>query len=234
MSSILDAMEKAKAAQPAVRPQPLHSPKRPLGADPEPVSAPPPTASGRSLKADLLSWISTAFPDQQSRLLFGLIGAFLFVLVCAILGMIVVILVNGGDPTLEVATVSGSSGERGGSPAGFVEQDQDPLEDTPVLTPSPSASPTPTPSPTPAPPTPSPSPTPRFGQNQVITGSDLGVAIQGVLEDGIDSVVFIDAEQVQLGRKYRGIRPLRIRSEARLIEAEVDDAGYQTTVYIRY
>ncbi|MEQ8821454.1 MAG: hypothetical protein RLY93_14545 [Sumerlaeia bacterium] len=126
---------------------------------------------------------------------------------------------------------------------------------TPTLgpTPTPAITPTPTPSPTPMPtqtpvaavevparptatprPTPriTPRPTPRFAENQLISPADLGVEIKGALILGADSMVLIDDEELSIGRKYKGIRPLDIRSG--MIEAEVDDAGGPVKVYIRY
>ncbi|MCB2155826.1 hypothetical protein KQI84_13160 [bacterium] len=104
---------------------------------------------------------------------------------------------------------------------------------TPLRTPSPSPEPTATPEPTETPrPTDTPLPTPRFQDDQVVTDVDLGVRISGVMVAGSDSVVLIDGEEVAIGRKHKGIRPLEVRRG--LIEAEVDDAGRTVHLYIRY
>ncbi|MBI5153857.1 hypothetical protein HZA57_01350 [Candidatus Poribacteria bacterium] len=111
---------------------------------------------------------------------------------------------------------------------------------TPPPTPEPTASPspvpaTPLPSPTP-PPTaaPTPAPTARFFKDQVIDAAAAGIRMTGVFLDGANSSVLIDGATVDIGRKYKGVRPLAILRDARMIEAEVDDAGREVHVYIRY
>ncbi len=105
---------------------------------------------------------------------------------------------------------------------------------TPAPSPTPQSSPTPTPLPT-ATPTPEPTATPEaslFRNNQVVWPEDLGIQVQGVLEDGSNSLIMIDHHNVEIGRKFKGIRPLAVRDG--MIEAEYDQPGGEITLFIRY
>lgn len=105
---------------------------------------------------------------------------------------------------------------------------------TPEPTPVPTAFPSPTPAPTPVP-TPEPTQTPihRFAPNQVVYPVEIGLAIQGVMEDGPNSVILLeDGKTLEIGRKHLGVRPLQIRSG--LIEAEYDQDGGVIPIFIRY
>lgn len=113
--------------------------------------------------------------------------------------------------------------------------------ETPLSTPEPTPFAAPTPLPTPAPtplpsPTPTPEPTktpaPQFVPNQVVYPSELGITIQGVMEDGANSLILVDDQSLEIGRKYKGIRPISIRSG--LIEVEFDQNGEQVPLFIRY
>ncbi|MGF1571639.1 MAG: hypothetical protein ACFCU1_01040 [Sumerlaeia bacterium] len=108
---------------------------------------------------------------------------------------------------------------------------------TPVSTPQPTPVPTPlpTPAPTPTPvPTPIPTPTPEetFANNQVVYPSDLGLVIKGVMEDGANSMVMLEDTTLEIGRKYKKLRPMSIRSG--LIEIEYDQNDEIITLFIRY
>lgn len=102
---------------------------------------------------------------------------------------------------------------------------------TPV--PSPTPTPVPTPQPTPVPtPMPSPVPKPRFVANQVVNPSEVGLEIQGVMEDGANSLILLKDTSLEIGRKYKGIRPLSIRSG--LIEIEYDQGEGVIPLFVRY
>ncbi len=108
-----------------------------------------------------------------------------------------------------------------------------PTPQPPTPTPAPTPSPTPTPTPTPTPqPTPTPEPKPRFSVNQVVTPEALGVNIEGAMIDGADSVVIIDGEMLEVGRKHKDIRLMSVQKG--MLEVEYDQDGGQITLYVRY
>lgn len=164
-------------------------------------------------------------------------------LLFAILAAIVLLLAAGGTILFLVA---------GGTPREPAVRQQVALAPTPTPVPTPQPTPEPTPVPTPAPtpipptptpppPTPVPTPTPghlvtpkpgRFSDSQVVYPTDLDVKIEGVLIDGTNSTIVIDGNLVDIGRKYKGIRPLAINGP--LIEAEYDQGGSTVTIFIRY
>ncbi|MDK2971827.1 MAG: hypothetical protein PWP23_1582 [Candidatus Sumerlaeota bacterium] len=213
MSTILDALEKANQAR-------RKGEGGALGAGP--------TARERQL--------AEAAERERRRtriLLFAIIAA--IVLLLAATGTIL-ILVTGGTPR----DPSGQS-QVALAPAPTATPVPTP-QPTPEPTPVPSPTPTPIPpTPTPPPPTPAPSPTPRavitptpgrFSDSQVVYPADLNVRIEGALIDGTNSTIVIDGNLVDIGRKYRGIRPLAINGP--LIEAEYDQGGSTVTIFIRY